>query len=323
MSLIPNSKYDNVDLYSLISENQTYEHGYIIHQQILEEKETKILFKRTLKYANPGLTKKQLFDIKERNKWERFGKANEDYSNSNKNDNEDHVFIEYNPEIFKSKKSQTTIKKMLSDPFNVDKIKVSEENKHILDNVLDKTYNELKKDKDISKDVLDYNLKYITDYKNVNNWAEKKKEKKTEEEIKNKLIKKTGAFVPSFIKKRENSTPDNSGNNSSNNTNTNNNKFVPRHKRENNDSSDNENKSIRLFNLPEPIEYSELRDWLNVFRLERYKLFLPKNKNTNENKNFCFLNFNNKEDALKSIEILNREKFNYNIIQAEISIRRN
>lgn len=328
MAYIQNSKYDDPELYSLVSEHKSYDMGYIIHQQILKENENGNLIKRTLKYSSPGLTKTQIDTILERNKWERFGKGKDDLNNRYSAKNEDHVFMEYNPEILKSKKSKNAIKKMLTDPYNIDKIKVTDDNQLILDNIISSIYNGLKNDKNISRDVLDYNYKYITDYKHVNNWAEKKNVN-TEEEIKKKLPKKTGAFVPSFMRNRGLDTGgtgsgSGSGSDSGSGSGADSNKFIPRHRRGNNNSNDSDNnKSIRLYNLPEPIEYDELRNWLNTFELGRHKLFLPKNKRTNENQNFCFLNFFCDDDVQNGIDILNKQKFEYNIVKAEISIRKN
>ena len=118
------SEYDNRDKYKFIGEEYFYEINKTIIIQYLENKETKQKIKRTLKIPDK-LSKTQVENVLGRRQLPKFGEAKKDKEYSN---NEENVFMEYNPEIFKSKKSKKTLENMLINKFNQEKIKVSEEN---------------------------------------------------------------------------------------------------------------------------------------------------------------------------------------------------
>jgi hypothetical protein len=314
-SLVP-SKYDNTDDYQMLSENHIYEQGYVIHQMIYKVLEDGSHIKRTLKYSQPGLSKDQLEAIQARSELPKFGNWLNDPNYENPTTIADNTFIEYNPEILKSRKSRKHIETMLSDPFNVDKIKVKTEDENELNKIVNGVYNNIKNKYDSS--TLNYNLKYITsDYLNTPKWCESKKKVL----IKPKPIKNkgtgVGAFIPRFARNRNNG--DSQTEIIDLNTNSNDSgKFIPRYKRDQDDDKD-KSKSVRLYGFPDEADYNDIKQWIYPFRVGRHKLTVPRDRVTGLPRGYCFLNFNFDDDVQDCIDKLDKQKYDYTIIKAEVS----
>lgn len=319
------SEYDNRDKYKFIGEEYFYELNTTIRIQYLENRDTKQTIKRTIKI--PGkLSKTQVENILGRRQIPKFGQAknNKEYIN-----NEENVFMEYNPEIFKSKKSKKTLENMLINKFNQEKIKVSEENKKKFDNLVFNLYDNLKKDSELNTKVLQNNLKFILDHKNdnllnnnlkdkniENNKSIKNNTQKNNNSIKN-IINLEGGYVPPHLRKKSNS----------NNTfNTSNNKMTEIKKDNSNYKKykvDEEKKVLRLSNIPEELNESDVLDWLYTFKIKKVKVFIPKCKRTNKSKDYCFINFQSKYEAENALKTLHKQKFDYCLVNVEYSKPRN
>lgn len=321
-------KYDDPTQYTLISERQTYENGFNIQVQILKELETNNEIKRTLKIPNPDLTSNQINNIQERSKWNRFGLTSTqlNYLTSNKFTNVvADTFIEYNLDYLKGDHNKNVIKKMLKDPYNVDKIKIRDDRldtnndfeKYVYD-----IYRDLETETD---DMMTYkNFKYITsDYENVrDDIILKPKKKKSNKTAYRPQARTSGAFVPRFRRDSQSSNTNNNNINSGGDSN----KFVPRHRRDRDNGSnmsDREEFTVRISNLPDEPEYEDVINWLKNLDIGRFKLILPKNRRTGKNNNYGFIKYYSKDYADACIEKVHRQSYEYNIINAEYARPRN
>ena len=319
------SEYDNRDKYKFIGEEYFYEINKTIIIQYLENKETKQKIKRTLKIPDK-LSKTQVENVLGRRQLPKFGEAKKDKEYSN---NEENVFMEYNPEIFKSKKSKKTLENMLINKFNQEKIKVSEENKKNFDNLVLNLYDNLKKNSELDKKVLQNNLKFILDYKNNNLPNNNLKDKNIENDnsIKNNtqknynsiknIVNLSGGYVPPHLRKKRESN--NSSNTSNNNTNESK-KDSSNYKKY---KVDEEKKVLRLSNIPEELNENHVLDWLYTFNIKKVRVYIPKCKRTNKSRDYCFINFQSKYEAEKALTTLHKQKFDYCLVNVEYSTPRN
>ena len=83
----------------------------------------------------------------------------------------------------------------------------------------------------------------------------------------------------------------------------------------------NEIKSLKITNIGDVNDYGEkyLYNFFKSFEISRFKLYIPKNKETNKLKNICFLNFNNNVDASKSLDILKGIRLENSILCVEFA----
>lgn len=283
------SIYENPNLFELVSKSTSFDGSYTYETQHLINLETKEHVKRTLKFKD-NLTKTQINDIMNRTKWEKFGQA---INFNNTQETSENIFMEFNPEILKSNKSQKVIQNMLKNPFNKEKIKVLEGKENELNEILTNNYNKLKNN--YNKSILDKNLKLIVDY----NVQEDKKS--NPKEISKKVNNKTGGYVPPHLR-----------NNNKDKQQTNN-------KTKKYEIKEGESKSIRISNLPSDINENDIRDWLLKFNYRRLRITLPKDKKTHKPRDFCFVNFESRIEAQNSIEKLNKQIFDYCLVNVEFS----
>ena len=96
-------------------------------------------------------------------------------------------------------------------------------------------------------------------------------------------------------------------------------KYIPPSQRKPKNS--NEIKSLKITNLGDINDYGEkyLYSFFKSFNISRFKLYIPKNKETNQLKNICFLNFNNNSDAGKSLDILKGIRLENSILCVEFA----
>lgn len=276
-----NSEFENIDLYKILSEKRYYKNNSSFIEQILQEKETNKEIKRTLTFKNITCTPSQLENIKRRSILPKFGQAIYD---KNITKDQDEVWMEYNPELLKSEQSQKYLTKLLLVNNNEEKIKVFEKSENVLKDTLNKLnkYNIFN-----NNNIMNYN-KDINDVKDV-------------KDVKDITVTKK-IYKPSFLR--------NMNKNIEKPATTNNNKYnINKHQQ-----------GIRISNLPSDIDDNDIKNWLNMFKLQCYKFYCPKDKyKNNRNKSFAFLTFNNKKNATLALDVLNGSKFDYNIITAEFS----
>lgn len=309
------SEYDNRDKFKFLGEEFFNELNRTIRIQYLENRETKQKIKRTLKI--PGkLTKSQVENVLGRRQLPKFGQAKNDKEYVN---NEENVFLEYNPEIFKSKKSKKTLENMLINKCNKEKIKVSEDNQKKFDSLIMNLYDDLKKNEDIDKKVIQNNLKFIIDNKNGNlsnnNLNNKNIENKTDVKQNSivNIINLSGGYVPPHLRKTANT---------SNKSNTSSNKEKIEKVNNKKYKIDEENKVLRLSNIPEELTENDVIDWLYKFNIKKVKVFIPKCKKTGKTKDYCFINFYSKYEADNALQTLNKKKFDYCLVNVEYSLPR-
>ena len=83
----------------------------------------------------------------------------------------------------------------------------------------------------------------------------------------------------------------------------------------------NEIKSLKITNIGDVNDYGEkyLYNFFKSFEISRFKLYIPKNKETNKLKNICFLNFTNNSEAGNSLEILKGIRLENSILCVEFA----
>lgn len=320
------SKYDDPTLYTLISERQIYDNQFNVQIQILKEIDTGIEMKRTLKVPCPNLNSEQIKNIQARSKWNRFGLAKADLNKlaeRKPNKIAPDTFIEYNLNYLNNNHNKSVIRKLLKDPYNVEKLKIRDDRLDTdkdLERFVYGVYDNINHKDDKDEMTAYGNYRYMTrDYENVrDDIILKPKKEKDDGKIKSFRPRERGkgAFVPSFRRGEEganqiinNNSVDDSG------------RFIPRHKRGRDSTStingDREEFTVRISNLPDNPDFQEVVGWLKSHDIGRFKLILPKNRRTGGNNNYGFIKYYSKEFADACIEKIHRKSYDYNIINAE------
>ena len=285
-----NYNFDDNTIFKLEKTNEYYQNDIKFieeyYHHLLEGK----IYKRTLKYKSYNkdtrLTNNQLKAIKERLKWEPFT----DNSNCKPIIGED-VFMEYNPEVLISKKSQQFLKKLeieRQDNKNLEQILTNDNLRSNLNQ--DKKNNEL------------MNKSKIVNIK------QKQKETRTA------LNRSSGAFIPKFKLNKDSSKEGNKEANKEIKSN----KFVVPGKRNNNNKSKNE-LSLKISHIIDDVDEEYIHNWLYNQSVEfsniRYKLFIP--KRNNKSRDFMFINLYNQSDIELVFALLQNAKMEYQIINCE------
>ena len=68
---------------------------------------------------------------------------------------------------------------------------------------------------------------------------------------------------------------------------------------------------------PEDLSENDVSDWLYSYNIKRVKVSIPKCKRTGKSRDFCFINFQSRIEAEKSIDKLNKQKFDYCLVNVE------
>ena len=268
--------------------------------------------------------------IEERKKWKKFGSFLNDINSDNDNNLEE-VFMEYNPIILYGKKN----KKLLYD--YIDKRSRREHKEDI---------------KFIENEDIDYNISVLNYYnsflevekkmKSVVNildedFVEKIKnegiKKKEKELLKNKIKetldkidekKETTYLAPHLRKKKlnkQNNHTNNENNNEMNNF-THIDNFSLKKVKTDNIAYDYE--TIKLSNLPNDFDRDELIYFIkDKLKFIKFKLNTLTDRNTGKYRNFCFIKFNDENTSRKAFDIIDRIKYEYNILSCEWSKRKN
>lgn len=297
--------FNNEELYELISSKEEIDSDNDKYKLIIQEYkdlENNQIIRRTLRYLKinkfeSGLSKNQISYINDRLKLKKFGKEvmNNKNNSVGKNDDTEYVFMEYNPEILKSKKSMDYLKK----------------NKH-----LNETRPFHKQDKIIISE--DYEKSFSISHPKISKYLWNQKEL-GKELIKDKLKRDSLLFD-----KNKSKTSLNKNLNSKNDirnmkfTNTPSKKYMlPSMRRKEKDNNTGEITTLKLNNLPADITENILRDWIKKTISFRCKSTIPKNKKTEKYRDFAFLTFNTKLEAEKSFEQLQNKRIDYNVVGVE------
>lgn len=317
-SSVINSEFEDKTRYTLISENKYNKNLNTYIEQILLDKETNKNIRRTLTFHKFVGTPYQIENIRARSILPKFGDAVNDVDSNGINKTtsvKEDTWMEYNPEIMKSNASKKYLAKLLIDKNSDERIKlrcVDGENQENVDkklkNILNNVNTEFKCG--VNNKRINEILNYSTTKQNIQTDNSTQQPKKSVFNLPFDIQKNTsvgkGKFIPPSLKSKI-SQP------------TTNNNEKPIYKpRGTYDISKNSQK-IRISNIPQDITDDELKNWLRTFNLPNYRLNIIKNRTTQKMRDFAFLNFHNKKYALEAINILNGAKFDYVIINAELS----
>lgn len=254
-----NSPIDDFTKYKLLSKSEEIDgkFKYYIENYLDLEKNCKI--KRTLKYRIHKVPRNKELAIQERRNWSHFGNTNKDTTNVC-----DDVWMEYNPDLLKSKKTTAYLYKN----------SISKKEKiHVFEG-----YEKVLEDKLARMNISQPSSKYLEQLNQIKQIKEKYSKKKPET-IKN-------GYVAPHIRNKK-SRPE----------------------------SKDEKISVRLSNFMPDTTENEIKEWLSLFNLPRYKIYFPR-KSDNSIKDFIYLNLQLRDDIPIVINILNGQKMNYSIISA-------
>jgi hypothetical protein len=324
--------FNNKDLFKLESHTEYYEYDFKIVEEFYTDIARNKKVKRLIKYKlfkKGDLTRKQVENVKERLKWKPFV----DNSKCKPLQTED-VFMEYNPEMLLSSKSQAFIQKLEEDKNNGLKVEEVHTNNMLSSKNMDFMKQSIGTNSSSSK--LNKN---IIEQSTIVNTSQKESERK---KVFNQNM---GAFIPKFKTgdtTNTNSYGDNTNNEKKNENGHNNKKtigkFVISSKRGKIDNTEGnqqynrneknahnkdtrDNFSIKVLNIVEDVNDDYVHDWLYNLNIGiethkiKYKLHIPKKKSTGVSKDFMFINFHNKHDTNYMYECLQNSKMGYQIIK--------
>lgn len=251
--------------------------------------------------------------VERRKGWLPFGDA---IDNTNITTISDDVWMEYNPDILKSKKTRNYVHRTMAEygGNNTDNSKFT-----IIgcpENKFDDTMNQFGYNK---KMLINDSSNIFCRHCNGNHWSKNctvKDYYKTLEEIDKKLNKtkeaesnqeKKDGYIAPHLRKKKN-------NNQNNNVAENENKRSNRK-----EVIAGKEKSIRISNLPINITDNGLYSWLSQFNLDEYQLHRPTDKFKGGYRDFAFINFLYREQAKRAMEILskNRIRLSHYIVSVE------
>lgn len=268
-----NNNFSDKNKFKLLTRNEYAEDK---NYKIVEEKYIdiennseilrKLRFKTIYKDEKVKLTQSQIDCINERLKWDKFGSELTTPAEITKGDDE---FIQYNPEILKSKISKKYIRTNNMSPY-IEPIFL--DSNILLDDLIIQ-------DENLYHLLKDNQTKYLQKCKTERlEFLENLKQKEKEKE-KKKYVR------PSQRKPK----------------------------------NPNEIKSLKITNIGDVDDYGEkyLYNFFKSFNISRFKLYIPKHKDTNKLKNICFLNFNNNQDAGQSLENLQNKRLENSILCVE------
>lgn len=277
--------------------------------------------------------------IEERKKWKKFGSFLND-NNINNDNNSEEVFMEYNPRILYGKQN----KKLLYD--YIEKRSRREHSDDI---------------KFIENEDIDYNISALNYYKSFLEVEKKMKsvvnildedfiekiknegiKKKEEELLKNKVKetldkideKQEVKYLAPHLRKNKSNRQNNQTNNINNENNENNEQNNERNTftyidnfsltKVKTDDIVYDYETIKLSNLPNDFDRDELIYFIkDKLKFIKFKLNTLTDRNTGKYRNFCFIKFNDENTARKAFDIIDRIKYEYNILSCEWSKRKN
>tara|TARA_B100000575_G_C23118128_1_gene646639 strand:- start:89 stop:1126 length:1038 start_codon:yes stop_codon:yes gene_type:complete len=299
--------------YTLISENIEIIDNYKIIKQLFINNQTNIRVHKTIKYLliKNRINKKK---VMERKKWESFGKG---LNNQGITNTSDDVFMEWNPEIFNSKKTIDWMSNYIKNRkigkhteniiYNNNKINVNNMPKILED------YNTLLEyEKNNSKIIEKLQPKFVPSFLLNNTKSDKGNDDeltdKKKQEIKSGITGKR--YIPPSLRKNVNS----SENKSISENNLNNIKY---------NNMENELPSLKISNLPEDITRDFIFDFIKSLNLNiKFKLICPKNRDSDKLRDYCFLNIFSKDEGNILKDEINGKKIGYNIINCDWSTPR-
>jgi hypothetical protein len=259
--------------------------------------------------------------VRERRDWKKFGKALKGSCTLQGDD----VWMEFNPELLKSKNTQKSIMKRMVDHNSTEKYKVIDGGSEELNNTIDELYRSARRLKGVNP-VDKYRIIDMStqEKSKIVTWVccvckgthmskdcpnrEKFGAKLDGEAIQSKKLdnsKIKQSYVPPHLRNRR-KTEDR------NETNMN-------ERGERKEVPLDEKTSIRLSNLSPDTTDEDLKQWLRQFDLPRFRLNILKDKFTGGFRDIAFLKFNHHNMAQRALEKLSGKIMEHSIINVEWS----
>lgn len=315
--------------YVLESEKISYEGDFRIEERVYLDVKNNVTIRKTSRIKLFTVQSKYAAEqVKKRMQWKKYGDAINDKPLEN---NADDVWFDWNPEIFKSRKTKNWMNQYNQDyQNNKEKEQICFQEK-LLDKddvpkCLDK-YIELKNNRKEMEDMRVANetlmARFMSEGSDAvsNNTAlfavNKSADKKNNDKVSSKS--NNGGYLAPHLRKNINSnTSDNSNNYEGNyenviHTNTKYSKF-----RSKVNTQEIDKQSIRVSNLPSEITFDTLiYHFKSKLNRIRFKLKTIKDYKTSGLKDFCFLNFDNEFLGEEAYNLLQGIKIDHSVLQIE------
>lgn len=338
--------------YILEKEETTYQNNMKIVTSVYFDKKNNSTIKKTSKYCMDYIRSQERerskAAIEKRSKWKKFGDAIDDTSHLNGGNIGEDVFMSWNPEIFKSRKTQAFMKQYMNDYANdkhteeiqyqsekilgYDKPKILQEYDDVIEQKESMTQYRQELDKMLNK-LITNNVKpenvdstpIISDTNNTND-SDEPKLFKVNKSGKNSISKteEKGYVAPGLRNKKSNSDANDQENNQDSKyasvfvSNTDHIKIKSKVK-----NKEINKKCIRVCNLPEDCDFQSILSCLKpILGRIYFKLKTLNNRNTGKLRDFCFLNFNDEISSEQAFKKLQNVKMGHCILQIEWGVKR-
>ena len=331
---------DFSERYKVESERTFTEHGFYVVETTYLDVETNSIIKKQTRHCLDYLRSQACKEVVEkRKKWKKFGDGITDTSHINGANIVDPVYMEWNPEIFKSKKTQSYMKTYLKEYANGNhKEEIAfNEDKCFGDNIpsIIQEYKEVKEAKEIKSK---YQQQLDEALKKMNNNDIKLKDGKVED-----CSNQSTTDGPKLFKVNKNANK---------NTNREPGYVAPHHRKvinnteqedaqkfssvkvSNNDHIKIKSKvgnkvidktCIRVINLPTEANFQSILGTLKpILGRTFFKLKTINDKKTGKLRDFCFINFKDEISGERSFDILtsNKVRIGYAVLHFEWGVKR-
>lgn len=317
--------------YILESENITYEGDFRIEERVYLDVKNNVTIRKTSRIKLfQAKSKYAAEQIRKRLQWKKYGDAVNDKPVVN---DADEVWFDWNPEIFKSRKTQQWMNKYNEDyQNNKEKEKICFQEKLLDKDNIPKClsrYNELQTNRKELADMKIANEALMVKLMSGDNDAisndnslfavNKSADKKNTDEVSSSKSNSNGYLAPHLRKTVNSSTSVNSNNTDKGtyenviHTNTKYSKFKSKV-----NTQEIDKQSLKVSNLPNEITFDTLiHHFKQKLNRIRFKLKTIKNHKTGKLKDFCFLNFDSEELGENAFNLLQGIKIDYSVLQIE------
>ena len=317
----PEQKYYNEELYEILTSKKWDDGGFHYLEETIRNKKDDSTIKRKVKSVVRIYSPNSARRIRERQSWKKFGKALKGSCTLQGDD----VWMEFNPELLKSKNTQKCIAKRIINHNSTEKYKVIDGGSEALNNTIDELYRSTCRLKGVNPvdkySIIDMSIQeksqILTWTCNICKGGHMSKDcpnrgtfgaKLDGEAIQSKSLDNTRlkqTYVPPHLKNRR-KTEDRDETNRNERGER---KEVPL----------DEKTSIRLSNLSPDTTDEDLKQWLRQFDLPRFRLNILKDKFTGGFRDIAFLKFNHHNMAQRALEKLSGKIMEHSIINVEWS----
>jgi hypothetical protein len=329
--------------YVVEGERTFYEPGFYIVETTYLDVKTNSIIKKQSRHCTDYLRSQACKEaVEKRKKWKKFGDGITDISHLDGGNIVDPVYMEWNPEIFKSKKTQSYMKKYFKEyengthneeiAFNEDKCfgnkipSIIQEYKHLKEvketkskykQQLDESFNKL-----INNDIKLSDNNKVEDCSNEST-TDGPKLFKVNKSAKNTDTKETAGYVVPHLRQDSTNT-ETTDTQKFSSVKVSNKDHIKHRSRVSNKKI--EKTCIRVLNLPSDANFQSILSTLKpILGRIFFKIKTLNDRRTGKLRDFCFLNFKDEIGGERAFDILtsNKVRIEYAVLNFEWGIKRN